>query len=63
MAKNGLRIAVLSWLAIYVDPQFLLGSIHHQYGGILFFGFGLVAMGLALIALQRTRFQRQRLIR
>jgi exosortase len=63
VAKNGLRIAVLSWLAIYVDPQFLLGSIHHQYGGILFFGFGLVAMGLALIALQRTRFQRQRLIR
>jgi exosortase len=57
IAKNALRIAVLSWLAIYVDPQFLLGNIHHQYGGILFFGFGLLAMGIALILLQRLRFR------
>jgi exosortase len=63
IAKNGLRIAVLSWLAIYVDPQFLFGSIHHQYGGILFFGFGLLAMGLALIALERFSFRIPRLVR
>jgi exosortase len=61
MAKNGLRIAVLSWLAINIDPQFILGSIHHQYGGILFFGFGLLAMGLVLIALQRPRYKLHRL--
>jgi exosortase len=58
IAKNALRIAVLSWLAIYVDPQFLLGSIHHRYGGILFFGFGLLAMGITLLLLQRLRFRR-----
>ena len=55
--KNALRIAVLSWLAIYIDPQFLLGSIHHQYGGILFFGLGLLMMGLVLVLLQRLRFR------
>ena len=57
IAKNALRIAVLSWLAIYVDPQYLFGSVHHQYGGILFFGFGLLTMGLAVIALQRFRLR------
>ncbi len=57
IAKNGFRIAALSWLAIYVDPQFLFGSIHHQYGGILFFGFGLLTMGFALIALQHLRLR------
>ena len=63
IAKNALRIAVLSWLAIYVDPQFLLGNIHHQYGGILFFGFGLLAMGIALILLQRLRLRHPWLVR
>ena len=57
IVKNALRIAALSWLAIYVDPQFLLGSIHHQYGGILFFGFGLLMMGFVLVFLQRVRFR------
>jgi exosortase len=57
IVKNALRIAVLSWLAIYVDPQFLLGSIHHQYGGILFFGLGLLMMELVLVLLQRVRFR------
>jgi exosortase len=63
IAKNALRIAVLSWLAIYVDPQFLLGNIHHQYGGILFFGFGLLAMGITLVLLQRLRFRHPWLVR
>ena len=57
IVKNALRIAVLSWLAVYVNPQFLFGSIHHQYGGILFFGFGLLMMGLVLVLLQRLRFR------
>jgi exosortase len=54
--KNALRIAVLSWLAVYVDPRFLTGSIHHQYGGILFFGVGLLMMGIVLTLLQHIRF-------
>jgi exosortase len=53
VVKNAVRIAVLSWLAIRIDPQFLLGNIHHEYGGILFFGFGLMTMGLVLVLLQR----------
>jgi exosortase len=34
--KNGIRIVTLSTLALYVDPSFLTGPLHHQ-GGILFF--------------------------
>jgi exosortase len=55
IAKNAVRIAVLSWLAVYVDPRFLTGPIHHEYGGMLFFGVGLALMGLVLALLRRTR--------
>ena len=51
--KNALRIAVLSWLAVYVDMQFLTGSIHHQYGGMIFFVVGLLMMWAVLAVLQR----------
>jgi len=36
IAKNGFRIFTLSMLAVYVDPSFLHGWLHHQ-GGIVFF--------------------------
>lgn len=36
IAKNGLRIFVLSVLGMYVDPSFLTGRLHH-HGGIVFF--------------------------
>ena len=36
IAKNGFRIFALSTLAVYVDPSFLHGWLHHQ-GGIVFF--------------------------
>jgi exosortase len=36
IAKNGLRIFVLSMLGAYVDPGFMDGWLHH-HGGILFF--------------------------
>jgi len=36
IAKNGFRIFTLSTLAVYVDPSFLHGWLHHQ-GGIVFF--------------------------
>jgi exosortase len=43
LVKNGIRIAVLAILANYVNPDFLLGSLHHR-GGIIFF-----IVGLALL--------------
>jgi exosortase len=43
VVKNGIRISTLTLLAIYVDPGFLFGKLHHQ-GGFLFF-----LLGLALL--------------
>ena len=40
--KNGIRIAALTLLSIYVDPGFLTGRLHHQ-GGFVFF---LIALGI-----------------
>jgi exosortase len=50
--KNGLRIAGLTLLAIYVNPGFLTGNLHH-HGGIVFFMIALVPMALLLILLER----------
>ena len=36
VAKNGLRIFVVSMLGAYVDPGYLHGRLHHD-GGIVFF--------------------------
>lgn len=41
--KNGIRIATLTVLAMYVDPSFLQGSLHRQ-GGIVFFAIGLLLL-------------------
>ena len=38
--KNGIRIATLTLLANYVNPDFLYGRLHHQ-GGVVFFLIGL----------------------
>jgi exosortase/archaeosortase family protein len=51
--KNGLRIASLSTLAVYVNPAFLTGPIHHKGGG-LFFLFALIPMALLLWFLQKS---------
>jgi len=50
--KNGIRIATLSMLAIYVDPGFLLGRLHHE-GGIVFFVVALLLLLPILALLQR----------
>jgi len=34
IAKNAVRIVVLSWLAVHVDPSFITGSAVHRNGGI-----------------------------
>jgi exosortase len=50
--KNGIRIATLSVLAIYVDPDFLLGKLHRE-GGIVFFALALLLLFPVLALLQR----------
>jgi exosortase len=52
IVKNGIRIATLTLLAMYVDPGFLTGRLHHQ-GGIVFFLVGLVLLAPLLWLLQR----------
>ena len=51
--KNGLRIVTLSMLAIYVDPGFMSGNLHHR-GGFVFFGITLLIMGIILVLLRKS---------
>jgi exosortase len=37
LIKNGVRVATLTLLSIYVDPSFLTGRLHHQGGFVFFF--------------------------
>jgi hypothetical protein len=48
-----MRIVTLSTLAIYVNPGFLYGNLHH-HGGIVFFLLGLVPLVLLVKWLQKT---------
>jgi len=50
--KNGLRIMILSTLAIYVDPGFLYGNLHH-HGGVVFFIFALLPVAFLLLWLEK----------
>jgi exosortase len=52
IVKNGIRIATLTLLAVYIDPSFLTGRLHHR-GGIVFFLAGLLLMLPILWLLQR----------
>jgi exosortase len=56
VAKNGLRIATLSALAIYVDPSFLQGRLH-QYGGMFFFAAAFVPLAVLFVALRRAEVE------
>ena len=40
IVKNGVRIATLTILSLYVNPSFLFGRLHHD-GGVVFFLLGL----------------------
>jgi exosortase len=57
LAKNGLRIFVLSVLGMYVDPSFLTGKLHRD-GGILFFALAFASLGLLIRLLQKLRIDR-----
>ncbi len=50
--KNGIRIVTLTLLAVYVDPNFLFGTLHRD-GGIVFFLLGLLLLLPVLLLLQR----------
>ncbi len=56
--KNGVRIATLTLLAVYVDPGFLFGRLHHQ-GGIVFFLLALLLL-LPLLFFLRHRESKRR---
>ena len=49
---NGLRIAGLTLLSVYVDPRFMHSGLHRD-GGVAFFTLGLVLMYAILRLLQR----------
>jgi exosortase len=51
--KNGIRIAVLTLLAIHVDPSFLFGRLHRD-GGVVFFLLGLALLVPVLWLLGRS---------
>jgi exosortase len=53
VAKNGLRIATLSALSIYVNPSFLYGRLH-QYGGMFFFAAAFVPLAALFAVLGRS---------
>ena|ERR1700722_13878654 len=51
--KNGIRITALTLLAIYVDPSFLTGNLHHD-GGFVFFLLALAILAPILFFLQKS---------
>jgi len=56
--KNGIRIATLTLLSIYVDPTFLKGSLHRD-GGFVFFLLALAMLWPLLALLQRSERRAQ----
>jgi exosortase len=54
--KNGLRIATLAVLTIYVDRRFLYGWLHHS-GGIVFYLLGLLALVPIIIPLRKSEIR------
>lgn len=56
VAKNGLRIFVLGFLAIRVDRGYLFGRLHHQ-GGFVFFLIALAGVFLALWILRKSEIK------
>lgn len=53
--KNGVRIVTLAWLGVYVDRDFLYGSLHHRYGGLVFSILGFAILLPLLMVLHETR--------
>jgi exosortase len=56
--KNGIRIATLTTLSLYVNPNFLKGSLHRD-GGFVFFFLALAMMFPVLRLLEKTEKNHQ----
>lgn len=56
--KNGIRIVILTLLAIHVDERFLTGGFLHKSGGFLFYIPGLIIFGAILLWLRRMEKRR-----
>ncbi len=54
LVKNGIRISVLTLLAMYVDRGILIDGFLHRSGGFLFFLPALALMGIILWLLRRV---------
>src|SRR5262249_1965106 len=50
--KNAVRIVTLTTLALYVDPSFITGRLHHR-GSILFFFLALIMLAPVVILMRR----------
>jgi exosortase len=59
IVKNGIRIVTLTLLALYVDPGFLFGKLHHG-GGVVFFVLALLFYAPFLLLLQWSEKLRER---
>ena len=51
--KNAVRIVVLSWLAVHVDPSFITESVVHRTGGIPTFLLALSLLGMLVWLLRK----------
>jgi len=51
--KNGIRIATLTLLSLYVDPRFLTGSLHRE-GGFVFFLLALLLLFPVFVLFERS---------
>ncbi len=57
LIKNGIRIATLTLLSIYVNPEFLHGDLHRD-GGFVFFLLALLILWPVLVKLHRSEAHR-----
>jgi exosortase len=53
LIKNGVRIATLTLLSMYVDPGFLTGRLHHE-GGFVFFFLALLMLLPVFLWMERS---------
>jgi exosortase len=58
LIKNGIRIATLTLLSIYVDPGFLTGRLHHE-GGFVFFFLALILLLPVFLWMERSDHPRR----
>lgn len=54
IAKNVLRIATISWLAVYVNPDYLQGNLHRHGGPLFAVVGGLAPLLFSVMALRRS---------